>query len=197
MTDSTALIQGALLLLGGLVLCFRGRALFRMLLPLVGFVLCAFLAVGIAKPYAHGDVLYLGGAALVGGVIGAIFAFVAYLYGLFVVGSTFGAHMGAVLATRYGWDMHVTMLVLGLTGGIAAVLVERLIVILATSIWGGMFVVAGYLVLTGQATAERLVDPAVLVQMGHRPDLVPLAWLGLAIGGIVIQSLPERVVVVR
>jgi len=195
--QASVAIQGALLVLGGLVLCFRGRALFRVLLPLMGFVLFGLAAVSYARVHTQGDVAYMIAAGILGGAIGAALMLAAYLYGLFLVGAAFGSHLGALIAARYGYDPGPIILLAGFAGGLAAVLAERFLIVLATAMWGAMFVVSGYLMLAGRMVPEHLLDPTALVALGHRADLVPSVWLLLALAGVIIQSLPERVVVVR
>lgn len=198
MDHYAAAVQGAIMLLGGLVLCFRGRALFSALLPLVGFVLFGLAAMVIAQPYAHGNLAYLAGAGVLGGLLGALLMWAAFLYGLFLVGAAFGSHLGALAAARMGYDPSAIVLVCALLGGLAAVLAENLLVVLATAMWGAMFVVSGYLIVAGRLFPGHLLDPRQLVALGQRHDIVPQAWLLLAIVGAVIQLVPDRrAVVVR
>lgn len=84
------------------------------------------------------------------------------------------------------------MLFCGVLGGLAAVSAERLIVILATSMWGAMFAISGFLMITGRLAADRLLEPAALLTAGQRADTAPLAWLLLALGGVVFQAVAER-----
>lgn len=192
------MLQAFFLILGGLVMCFRGRALFRFLLPAMGFVLCALAAVAFARPHAGNDLPVLFAMAFVGGAIGAALMMAAYLYGLFMVGAAFGAHIGALVAHKIGMDHGTAMLMLGILGGMCAIAAERLLVILATSLWGAMFAVTGYLIFAGKVAVTQLADPGALLTLGQHAHALPLAWLLLAATGLAVQSRPERrTVVVR
>lgn len=192
MHGSPVVIEGLILILGGLVMCFRGRALFRVLLPMMGFCVFALTTMAFARPYAEGDLVSLVSVGLVGGALGAALLMAAYLYGLFLVGAAFGGHMGALLAHRYGYDPGTAVLLAGVLGGLAAVAAERLLITLATSLWGAMLAISGFLLITGKLPVDRLLDPSALLTLGQRADHAPLAWLLLALGGVVFQSRPEK-----
>lgn len=189
-------VQAAFFLLGGLVMCFRGRALFKMLLPMMGFIVFGLGTMALARPYAGGDWMILVAMGFVGGAIGAALMMAAYLYGLFMVGAAFGAHLAAMFAPRFGHDPGTVILLAGILGGLATIAAERLLVILATSIWGSMFAVTGYLMMMGKVASNHLEDPHALVTLGQHAQLVPWAWLLLAMAGIVIQARPARRTVV-
>lgn len=191
-------LQAAFLLLGGLVMCFRGRALFKLLLPAMGFVVFGLAAVALARPYAANDLPILAAMAFVGGAIGAALMMAAYLYGLFLVGAAFGAHLGALIAHRIGMDPGTAMLLAGILGGMLAIAAERVLVILATSLWGAMFAITGVLMFAGRIAIIQLADPSALVALAQQAQAVPLAWLLLALVGLIVQTRTERrTVVVR
>lgn len=191
-------LQAAFLILGGLVMCFRGRAIFRVLLPAMGFVLFALSAVALARPHAGNDLPVLFAMAFVGGAIGAALMMAAYAYGLFLVGAAFGAHLGALFAHRIGMDPATAMLCAGILGGMCAIAAERALVILATSLWGAMFAVTGYLIFAGKVAVTQLADPQALLTLGQHAKALPLAWLMLAVAGLIVQSRTgKRTVIVR
>src|SRR5687767_2471395 len=81
----------AVLLVGGVVACFFGHRLFRVVLALFGFILGALAASSImAASNTTGMVV----GALIGGLIGAGILYTAYFVGVALV----GAGLGAVVA---------------------------------------------------------------------------------------------------
>src|SRR3954447_3566272 len=81
-----------LLLVGGVISCFAGYRVFRVVLGIYGFLLGALFASGIAGPE---NTMWMIGAAVIGGLLGAPRPIAAY----FVRGALLGAGIGALAAT--------------------------------------------------------------------------------------------------
>ena len=77
-----------ILLLGGLLSCFAGYRVFRVVLGIYGFVLGALLASSLM---GTDQTVYMIVAALVGGVVGALILIGAYFVGVALIGAGFGA----------------------------------------------------------------------------------------------------------
>ena len=84
-----------ILLVGGLISCFAGYRVFRVVLGIYGFILGALLASGVAGPE---NTVWMIAAALVGGVVGALILIAAYFVGVALLGAGIGA-----LATSLIW----------------------------------------------------------------------------------------------
>src|SRR4029450_9495421 len=76
------------LLLGGIVACFFGYRMFRLVLAIFGFILGAFAASSLFAASAPPRVLV---AAAVGGLAGAGILIAAYFVGVALVGAGLGA----------------------------------------------------------------------------------------------------------
>jgi hypothetical protein len=189
-------VVAAVLVLGGLALCFRGYGLFRVFLPAAGFVVFAMLGAELARPYAHGDGLTVVGAALIGGILGAGLLMAAFLYGLFLFGAASGWYAGAVLAPMFGAQPGGVALVTAVIGGIVAVLAQRPLVALATAVWGALFAFAGVQVWMGKLPVDRLAEPGIVPALVQRADAPALAILLLALAGVALQLKPGRAVAV-
>src|SRR5690242_19396738 len=85
---SYQLPAAAVLLFGGVVSCFFGYRLFRVVLALFGFILGALAASSIMAASNESAMLI---AAAVGGVIGAGILYAAYFIGVTLVGAGLGA----------------------------------------------------------------------------------------------------------
>ena len=77
-----------LILLSGIVACFAGYRLFRLVLAIYGFILGAMLASSLM---ASSNTVGMIGAALLGGIVGALIMTFAYFVGIALIGAGMGA----------------------------------------------------------------------------------------------------------
>lgn len=120
----------------GVLDCFFGYRVFKITLALfggllgIGFGQAAATALGF-EPGA------LTASLIVGGLLGAGLAFLLYIAAVFVTGCLFGATLGILLLANYH---HMVALlaggVLGLVGGLLAVKIQRVLIILSTALRG-------------------------------------------------------------
>ena len=82
------------LLMGGIVACFFGYRLFRVVLAISGFILGALLASSIFGMSDTGPMII---AALIGGLVGAGILFAAYFVGVALIGAALGAVVANVV----------------------------------------------------------------------------------------------------
>jgi uncharacterized protein DUF4203 len=179
------------LLLSGALACFAGYRLFRLVLALYGFLLGAMLAssvMGITN--TTGMVL----AALVGGVIGALIFVFAYFVGIALV----GAGLGALIA-HVGWSTWSTggppalaVIVLAILGAMAAMVLQRYVIVVSTAFGGAWTLLVGSLALVGDRAAMHAVatgDVWILYPTTPAPGdrWVPVVWIVLGIIGAAVQ----------
>jgi hypothetical protein len=120
----------------GVLDCFFGYRVFRVTLVVLGG--CA----GALFGQAAGMALDLGAAGEIGGLIagallGAGVALLLYIVAVFLVGFGFGATLGILLLAH----LHQTVALLaggllGLIGGVAAVKLQRVLIVLSTALLG-------------------------------------------------------------
>lgn len=143
----------------GALYCFFGYRFFRIALGICGFLMgCVLAHVGWVSllPGKMLLILFLDGIS--GIVLGLIFVIV-YMVGLFALGASFGALLGVILTAQAGDLIRVVIAsVLALTGGLLALFLQRLIIILSTSFSGAWGIVAGAWYLAGG------IEPAAVVQ---------------------------------
>ena len=178
------------LLVGGLLSCFAGYRLFRVVLGLYGFILGAAITtsiMGAANTFA------LVTAAVVGGLLGAVLMIAAYFVGVGLIGAGLAA-----LALNSGWqavrhaDPPTAVLVLvAVLGALAALSVVRYVVVFGTAIGGSWTTILGALQLAGHRVPGRGAS-AVGVWVLY-PLEVPgrwwfyVTWIVLALVGAVVQ----------
>jgi len=180
-------------ILVGLIQCFWGYRLFRLVLGIVGFLVGAALgwAIGLAFIGEQWGAI-LG--AILGGAIGAGLLSALYFLGVFVMGAILGAILGATLLGVGGLDqIPVLLIVLGIVGGILAVIFQKAMIILSTAFSGAWSVVTGIAYFLGGGYAwVGLADE--LRRGGWQTIAILLAWIALGIVGSVVQfrTAPEK-----
>jgi hypothetical protein len=191
--DMTRPAVSLILIVLGLITCFAGYRLFKALLAVYGFVLGAALGAVLASSFAGGQLLLTLAGAGLGGLVGAALLVVLYFVGVFGVGAVAGALLANLLAGAIGIDMPVlVLLVAAPVGGLLAMLLQRVAVILATALAGAWAVVGGGAALVGGPSVPLT---AICGRPGiwHSADLPYfgglILWLALAAAGAVVQLL--------
>jgi len=182
----------------GLLNCFFGYRIFRFMLALWGLVLGAYVGATVAGNLADGQLLWVIVGGVVGAILGAGLMSLLYFLGVFVVGAAAGAVLADAVGVAAGIDMPtLVVIIVAVVVGIIALILQRVVIILATAFLGAWAVVSGALsLLAGTSTtpAELYGDA---VQAGELlpglPSLVVLlAWLVLALLGAVTQFAMTR-----
>jgi hypothetical protein len=183
-----ALPAGLILLVAGLVACFAGYRLFRVVLGVYGFILGALFASSMAAP---SNQLAMIVAAVVGGLIGALILVLAYFAGVVLVGAALGAAVAHVLWAQFGAYPHpFFVIVFGIAGGALAWVFQRYVIIVATAFGGAWTALTGGLTVAGLRVARRVPEE---VWMGYPPGPQPgrrwvmVGWIVLGIIGALVQ----------
>lgn len=180
-----------LIVLSGIVACFAGYRLFRLVLAIYGFVLGAMLG---SSMMASSNTIGMIGAALLGGIVGALIMTFAYYVGVALI----GAGMGALAAHTFWTTWRAVdppapaVILLSVAGAVGAMLLQRYVIVFSTAFSGAWTMIVGGLALTGDAAASRAAATGnvwILYPFaplaGHR--WVPFAWAALGIAGAVVQ----------
>jgi hypothetical protein len=179
-----------LLAIGGLLACFAGYRLFRIVLGLYGFLFGAFIATSVM---GSSDMWTLVIAAVAGGALGAILMVAAYFMGVGLVGAGLAA-LGLNLIWRFvGGDPPTWLLVVVcVVGALAALSVVRWVVIFGTAIAGSWTLIVAGLALMGDPAAVRAAsagDVWILYPLGQTGGQMwqVALWFGLTVAGVVVQ----------
>ena len=140
------------LIVAGLVSCFQGRRLFRVLLGLVGFILGALVATSVLAPSTSTATWIAIG---VGGVAGALILIATYFLGVAVAGAALAALLVHVGFGQFGHEPH-PLAVVGacVVGALASMAVQNYVIVLASAFGGAWLLVVGGLQLAGQLGAD-------------------------------------------
>ena len=155
----------------GLVVCFFGYRIFRLLLPFLGFFVGLIVgAQVVASIFGEGFLASIIGI-VAGLVVGLLFGALAYVWwwlGVILAFGGMGYALGAAIFPAIGIEnVGILNFVLGLAAAavfaiIAIVLrMPKLIVIAVTGLWGSGAVIAGWLIFTNQLERDQLGFGAV------------------------------------
>jgi len=122
-----------LLILIGFFYCFFGYRVFKVVLFLTGAFVGAFSA----------SLLWDGAIGLViGALLGGLLSVLLYIVGVFILGALFGAGIVVLFALPITGEMPAFVIsIFALIGGVIAVYVQRIFIILCTSAFGGAMVI--------------------------------------------------------
>jgi len=178
------------LLIGGLISCFAGYRVFRIVLGIYGFILGALLA---SSAMGTEHTAWMIVAALAGGIVGALILIAAYFVGVALVGAGIGALAASLIWASLGREPHAIIVILfAVAGALGALALQRYVIIGATAFGGAWTTIVGGLALAGNRAA---VDVATHnnVWLAYPMDPAPgqrwvlAAWLGLGLVGAVVQ----------
>jgi hypothetical protein len=189
---TTYQIPAALILLaGGLLACFAGYRLFRLVLGIYGFILGALFATSFMSP---ASVLSMVIAALIGGLIGALLLAIGYFIGVALLGGGLGVLAAHAIWMQQGWGDPRAMPLLGFAigGAIVALIFQRYVIIVGTAFGGAWTAVMGAAAMFGDPAARHVTDARnIWIVYPFTPPLtrpwITVACVVLGIAGVIVQ----------
>jgi len=180
-----------ILLVGGLLACFAGYRIFRIVLGIYGFIGGALLASNIV---GTDHTMWMIGAAVLGGAIGALILIAAYFIGVALIGAGLGAVVANLIWAATGGEPHIAVVIaLAIVGALAALALQRYVIIVATAFGGAQTVVVGGAALMGNPVAADAAARAVysVYPLNPLPGtlLDAAAAFVLGIAGLAVQLL--------
>ncbi|HOE64970.1 MAG TPA: DUF4203 domain-containing protein [Candidatus Hydrogenedentes bacterium] len=187
---STANAGVAILIAIGTLYCFLGYRALRFIIVFTGFCLAAPVAGALGAWLSHGNLAGAGIAAAIGGVAGAFAMLFLYKTGVFCVG-LLGAALVAHIALTDHPESWVPWAIVGsgIAGGLVAIVIERLIVTLATAAIGACMVIGGIgFFFLGADVAEAALHP----RADSQDWTLVASWAVLAFAGALAQFATYR-----
>ncbi|MDZ4859947.1 MAG: DUF4203 domain-containing protein [Candidatus Hydrogenedentes bacterium] len=176
----------------GTLYCFLGYRTLKFIICLTGFILAGGMAAMLGAYFGQGNYMIVGIAGILGGLCGAAALIFLYKLGLFMLGlfaTALAAHI-FLLGRPESWIVFA-ILGAGVVGGLLAVAMEKLIVILATAAIGAWFTVCGLgYFLVGPKFLDIMQEPLVF---GADRAIVAGCWATLAFAGALAQFATNRV----
>jgi hypothetical protein len=179
-----------ILLAGGLLACFAGYRLFKVVLGIYGFILGALIASSAMGADQGGWMVV---AAVIGGALGALVLILAYFIGVALVGAGAGALLLHFLFASVGREPHVLLVIVAAIAGAAlAMKLQRWVIIITTAFGGAWTVIVGGLAMAGDRAATRAAERGnVWIAYPFSPTpgeyWILAAWIVLGIAGLVTQ----------
>ncbi len=179
----------------GIVYCFFGYRLIKLVLGLTGFLLAGSAAAVLVGFLSYGHLVGMGIALCIGGLCGAMALFFLYRTGIFCLGML-GASVAAYSVLQGREEPWILWAVagIGLVGGLLAILVERPVMKLATAAIGAMLMTQaglalarakGLLAIAPGGTSETIAGTAAPAP--YIGWAVLAAWLVLTLIGASAQ----------
>jgi hypothetical protein len=178
-----------ILLAGGILSCFAGYRIFRIVLGIYGFILGALITSSVVGADSTGWMLL---AALGGGIVGALILIFAYFFGVALLGAAIGAFLAHIIWGAMNSEPHVFMvIVLSIAGALGALALQRYVIIGATGFAGAWTTIVGALALTGSRVAAQGAREDVWAAYPFDPApgnmWVIVAWIALGLIGVTVQ----------
>lgn len=178
---------GILLIVAGLVSCFAGYRLFRVVLGIFGFIL-GWLVVSSAM--GSEQTVWTLLAALGGGLVGAMILVLGYFVGVALIGGLIGAGAAHVLWATFDREPGIiAVMVLAVIGALGALALQRYVIVVATAFAGAQTSIVG----ATAALAGRTPEAAQAVYRVYPLDPLPatrwdlIAFIVLGILGVATQ----------
>jgi hypothetical protein len=187
---SYQLPAAVVLLVGGVIACFAGYRLFRVVLAIAGFVLGAFMASSV---FGASSTTFMVVAAILGGLAGAAIMIAAYFVGVALAGASIGAAVAHLAYAAANREPHVlAVVVCSVIGAVAASYLQRYFVIVFTAFGGAWTLIVGAMAVIGdrramEAAASGDVWVAYPLDPAPGKKWVPIAWLVLSLIGAAVQ----------
>jgi len=178
------------LLAGGIISCFAGYRVFRIVLGIYGFIIGALIA---SSAMGTEHTAWMIGGAIVGGVIGALVLIAAYFVGVALLGAGVGALAASLIWASLGREPGaLAVIVFAIVGAVAALALQRYVIIGATAFGGAWTIIVGALALNGHpvaldASARNNVWLAYPTNPAPGNYWILLVWIALGVAGVLVQ----------
>lgn len=155
-----AVLTGILLVVIGLIACFAGKKLYRIVLALVGFVIGFYVVSGLLV--GQSDIVVIA-ASIFGGIVFAAVLSIFYKFAYILYGVSLGLTVAVYALNTFNLEGIVGLIitvVLAVTGGVIGGLIGDLMIRVATAFAGASQVIGGVAALaTALGVTLPLIDP--------------------------------------
>ena len=190
----TATVVGVVAVAVGILACFAGYRVFRIVLPILGFIVGLGIGAELAarllgEPYL--DSVTSWAVAILVGLVAASIAFFWWYASVALTIAGLGyaiGYGGAIGAGTAPATATIVGIVVAVVFALAAIVlrIPAAIVIIMSAFWGASAIVGGALVLLGRIGVADLRNGSVDVVIGESVVLLG-AWLVVAVIGMAVQ----------
>jgi len=178
------------LLASGVLACFAGHRFFKFVLALFGGLVGALAGSSLVGSSSSTMMLVAAG---LGGLAGAGLLMAAYFVGVALVGAVLGAAIAHVAFAAGGGNPGVWVIVLSsIAGAVLSTYLQRYVVIVGTAFGGAWTMIVGGMALAGDRVAKAATAAGtvwVAYPLDPAPDRmwVPIVWILLGLAGCAVQ----------
>lgn len=177
-------------LLAGIINCFLGYRILKIIVGFWGFVLGFSLTLLIFSQIQGATPMVSTIAGIVGGIIGIVLVSSLIKVGIFGVGAFFGYLIGMNFASLGGAQPNVMILVLAaIIGGLLALVMQKPMLILATAFGGSWLIVRAFAVFKGIDfhIMDMIQQPILLKTRDTQFYILFSAWIVIGLFGAAMQ----------
>lgn len=171
----------------GLLACFAGYRIFRVLIGILGFLAGASAAGGLIWTFVTQSQIVVVVAAILGGLLGAALLSIFYFLGIFALGALFGGLLGYLTAPAVHLEPVVGAILVGIVAGVLALAVQRLLITISTAFVGSWAVLAGVAFFWDAFPLEDLLQRPPVEWSSPRLLLCFAGWIILGAAGTAVQ----------
>lgn len=191
------LLTASLLIVAGTISAVGGYALFRVMLPILGFF------AGYGAAFATVETLFANAplttvwAVMIAVVVGLVIAAIAYFYytvGIILIGASLGSGVFALIGQALGLNENgLLVFLLSISGAVVGALavvkhqLQDKAIAYITAFYGVGLVLVGVFLSTGSVTMENLSDTGILATIAQTVD-TSWIWLFVWVGASVIAA---------
>jgi hypothetical protein len=190
----TETVIGVLAILIGLIACLAGYAVFRIVLPILGFVVGFGLGAQLAATIFDQPYLDTPLSWIMAIVVGLVIATIAFAWWYISVALTIA---GLGYAIGYGAGIGLGLTVTGsVVAGVVVAVIFALaaiilrvpigVVIVVTAFWGSSALIGGVLILMNRIEPRQLRNGTVDVVIAESALLLAI-WVAIGILGVLVQ----------
>lgn len=184
-------LTAAAAILFGLLCCFWGFRMFRVILGILGFAIGAMLVGQFVYNLTDGGMVLTVIAAIFGGIIGSALVLFVYFIGIFLIGAAAAYLLLNMLASPAGFAGNIAVVVIvAVIGGILALIFQKFIIIVSTAFIGAWCFVSGLFYFFGSGIHPlEITELSWILKNYYYPQFyVMLAFfLLLGIAGCIFQ----------
>jgi len=171
----------------GMVCCFLGYKAFKFVFGLLGFVGGLIVGSTLAVSFnIEGVVMWI--IVIAGGILGAGLSVGLYFFGIFVAGAVSGGLLGSLLSGQFTIEPLILILALGLVCGVAALIIQKPIIVVSTALVGAWLAVSGGAYFLGEFDAFNFFqNPSSALKEYEGKELLLIGWLILSGLGMLVQ----------
>jgi hypothetical protein len=178
----------------GILACFWGYRIVKLLLGIIGFVLGAAGGWELASSLVPGHELVALVCAGIGGIVGAVLCIWLFLLGIFLLGASAGTVVASAVFAGTGHQAQpLLFLAFAVVFGLLALLLQKFMIAVSTAFSGSYLVTAGILrLIAGQHTGPLWFDPSHTGAPDVLGYVVLAFWFVLGLVGVSFQFRGSR-----